>query len=105
MNDNRWTVCYEVITDESAEDGDCAERGTIGEYRSFSAAFDACGPRTMWCDGGNWEASCYPLRGYAWFSRSFNEYEDGETYVVSLHPPRNISDSRIQKIAKFLGAI
>lgn len=98
-----WRVSYGVVTEESAENGDFAECGMIGEYARLRDAIESCKPRTNRCDGGNWASSSLPISHGNWFSRTFDEWETGEYYTVSLHPPRNISLYSQKRLARLLG--
>lgn len=101
----KWRVCFEVVTEESAIEGDASERGFIGEFNSLRDAIENCGPRTNRCDGGTWWPSSYPIRDtFTWFTRYFYEWESGDHYTVSIHPPRNITLSSLKRLERFLAS-
>lgn len=94
---------FEIVTPESAEDCDAAERGILAEGERLTLRELI---RAM--QGG--ESSCYPARGdvFEWVSipqggtRAY--FEDGEEETHTVHfsrdnPPRNARYWRIAMIA------
>lgn len=91
----RFTVTYEIITPESAEDGVAAERGwhhdsPEGCDLSLREAIDLMG--------------CCENSG-RWFSEidARHDYKSGAETFYSLHPPRNITPSSYRRVARLLG--
>jgi len=103
----QFHVTYEIVTPESAEEGDVAERGyahsnggrdslecveNVDDYamdlrsalRICSPAFD-CG---RWFDEEPWTLN----------------YKTGEQIRHSLHPPRSVTPSSYQRIKRLIGA-
>ncbi len=84
---------FEVVTEESAADGDAAERGTISvdEPMSFRELVDAL-------KGG--ESSCYPSQGFTfeWITQDCGEtrewFERGERRSESIHFSRTNPDHK-----------
>lgn len=91
-----FSVTYEIVTQESAEYGDAAERGFHAENVSFRQAMSDI-PQ------GHIEANCYPIDGgVRWFT-SYGETDCyGETESISLHLPDNITPSSRLRIARYL---
>lgn len=96
---NTWNVTYEIVTPESAEDGDAAEHGFLIEDASFRDAIDA------WSHGGAYtEAdSCpislaYPPR---WFTvQDDPSYRDGSQESRSLHIPDHVTPASRVRLAR-----
>ena len=85
-------ITFEIVTPESAADGEAAERGFISECTPFTFR-----ELVEWMRGG--EASSWPARGCTreWVSKSEGEtrayFERGEDETRSIHyacenPPR-----------------
>lgn len=94
-----FTVTYEIITPESAEHGDAAERGYVapGEWRdddpqpmSLREALQLCYPQE---DSGSWFSEC----------DGREDYRTGAWERRSLHPPRNITASSYGRLVRLLG--
>ena len=99
----RFSVCYEVITPESAEHGDAEERGFIVKDVSLRDALE-----NFNYDRGYVEPSCYPIDWeypYTWFSKpEFNHnYITGATETRSLHMPEKLTASSRRRIARMIG--
>jgi hypothetical protein len=94
-----FSVTYEIVTPESAEECDAAERGFVCENVSLREALAEI-------DGAS-EASEWPFDGRndAWFTN----YEYGTDYATgaqesrSLHMPRNLTPATRRRIARLLG--
>lgn len=104
-------VTYEIVTPESAEDGDAAERGFYHENggrdplelvpmgaddyaMDLRTALRLCDPSE---DCGTWFTS-YPY---------CEDYRTGAELSTSLHPPRNVTRSsygRLQRLLKLARA-
>jgi hypothetical protein len=103
---NQWNVTYELITPESAEHGEAAERGFELENASLR---DAIGAAT----GSSYhaEADCYPVNSNCvptWFTfyqheaGTAHEFETGELTNRSLHIPESVTVASRLRIAKLL---
>lgn len=116
---NGFTVTYEIVTEDSAREGDAAERGfldskarpvpavigkpTPGVHMGFREAL------TVFNDERDWthvESDCYPLSAESppsWFI-DYGEiaFASGETRSVSLHLPDGISGYSAMRIARIV---
>ena len=95
-----FNVTYEIITQESAEDGE-ADKGFVAENIGLRDALEA----VSW-PGGIAIASCYPRNGARWFT----VYGDAESFYVtgeienrSLHFPESLTDSTRERIMRLAG--
>ena len=95
---NSFRVTYEIVTPESAEQGDAAERGYVApggwhqtepEELTLRQAVDLVS-----CveDAGSCFVEADPTR----------DYRDGSEETRSLHPPRNISAASYERLRKLL---
>lgn len=90
----RFNVTYQLISPESAEDGDCAESGFIcqdmGLRDAMAALFET---RTSHCGGvESIETDEWPVRRPRWISVSNGaEFQTGWQESRSLHLPANIT--------------
>jgi hypothetical protein len=89
----RFAVTYDVITPESAENGDFEESGFIDEACSLREAFDLVG-RQLLEDCGTWFSNAE----YGHGTRSY--YEQGREEVRSLHPPRSITPASYERLRR-----
>ncbi len=115
-NKNKFSITYEIVTEESAEDGEAEERGWIDEggYRveesegefiffSFDLAVKYCtgyGARKKVQSGGE------DLGGSITFDKTndgTSEFYRGKTESRTLHFPKNITDASRARVYKFLG--
>lgn len=100
---NGFTVTYEIVTPESAEHGDAAERGFVlpGEWRvpvhavtpvtmSLREALQLCYPQE---DSGRWFSECDGRQ----------DYRTGAWERRSLHPPEGITGASYDRLARLLG--
>jgi len=103
----RFDVTYEIVTPESAEDGDAEERGFIGEGLTLREALEelratrtnrVSGVECIECDS----SPCVR----PWWVTVFNgmEYETGAQESRSLHIPASVSDATARRIARLAGA-
>lgn len=95
----RFTVTYEVITQESAEYGEAEERGFIGEdltLRDALANFHAT--RTNRCDGGDG----LEVNGDWLTMHNGMEYETGAYESRSLHLPRTLTAASRLRLIRYL---
>jgi hypothetical protein len=93
MRQKQFNVTYEIITHESAADGDAAERGFIVEDVSLREAVEELGG-VAWGDGG----------GGDWFTNYEygTDYMTGAVEVRSLHPPDTITAASLGRLARLL---
>lgn len=97
-----WYVTYDIVTPESAEDGEADERGWINasgwhledrpEPMSLREALRRCGPGFE--NSGRWFTE----------SSSDTDYRTGSEETRSLHPPPQITPSSYARVARLLGA-
>lgn len=98
-----FRVTYDIVTPESAEDGDVAERGFVlpGNWHisvddpgdvgmTLREAVRLCEPSQ---DCGRW------FEAPEWST----DYQTGGVESRSLHPPRNITPASYSRLAKLLG--
>ncbi|MCQ4158746.1 hypothetical protein NON00_02240 [Roseomonas sp. GC11] len=98
-----FSVTYEIVTPESAEEGDAAERGFVlpGEWRqsaneigdvrmSLRDAMRLAYPQE---DCGNWWAE----------ADGRTDYETGAVETRCIHPPRNITAASYARVSRLLG--
>lgn len=102
---NAWNVTYEIVTEESAMQGDAAERGFVIEGVSFRDAWGA------WSRiGGHVEANTCPV-SLEWPPEWLTVYGDtdfrtGEAESRGLHFPDHITASsrlRVARLARCYG--
>ena len=98
-----WAVTYEIVTEESAEDDEVAERGFEWMDASFRDAMHTFGDYAVSAD--NWPISlANPPR---WFDGPVIEdrahIERGEDRHLSLHIPAQITPSSRLRLARYLG--
>jgi len=100
---NRYMICYSIITEESAERGDYAESGIIGEPDSlYFALRELFETRTNAVDGmQDISASWHNGRLTIYVSNGM-EFETGEHESRSLHR-HNITRSSATRIARAAG--
>lgn len=98
-----WNVTYETVTQESAEIGDSAERGFIGQDMPLREALDLFNSER---DGTTVEADCYPINLQSaprWFTDSGEvQFATGDCRSVSLHIPAHITASSRLRLARLL---
>jgi hypothetical protein len=104
-----YSVSYEIVTPESAEDGDSAESGWIVEHVGLREAFEAVhGTRTNEVDGiSAIEADSCPLSHGAvlrWVTVTNGmEYRTGAVESRSIHFPKSITRASAIRLARLLG--
>ena len=94
QNTNSYCVTYDIVTPESAENGDVAEAGYVAEDVSLRDAIDAVG------------GVCYEHNGgYEWFTNcEYNlNYGTGAQESRSLHLPDGITGASRVRIGRLLG--
>lgn len=101
-----FTVTYDIVTPESAENGNTEENGFIAERVPLREAIDlVTGTRTRYVDGAECvECDEYPVRA----PRSVvivngMEFLTGAQESRSLHMPENITPASRLRIARLLG--
>jgi hypothetical protein len=99
---NKFSVTYDIITPESAEQGDYAESGYVLDNVSLR---DALHEFTTGCC----EANCHPFsvtsppRWFTYYDGATDD-ETGATENRSLHLPHNITPSSALRIARLVEA-
>lgn len=100
-----FNVTYEIITEESAEDGDSAECGFIAENVSLREAIDSVmQTESSHCSQSGVEASDSYVSEARWFTvyNSAN-YLSGEIENRALHIPDSVTPASRKRIARLLG--
>jgi hypothetical protein len=96
----KFSVTFDTVTPESAEDGEVADGGFIVEDVSLREAVEAIGSYAP-------QPSCYPFDGgqHAWFSHDGydEDHRTGKRESRSLHVPRDLTPSTRRRIARLLG--
>lgn len=100
-----FNVTYEIVTPESAENGDAEERGFIAEGVSLRDALDfVFSTRTSQCEGvAAVEANEYPVTSPDWIT----VYNGGEHLTSalesrSIHFPDNMTASSRVRVARLM---
>lgn len=96
----KFYVTYEIVTEESAEHGDCAERGfvTPGQWKGPEA-------EAMTLREAVNLIGCTENSG-RWFTETDGrqDYITGACESRSLHPPENITPASYDRLARLLNA-
>lgn len=101
-----FDVTYEIVTPESAENGDTEENGFIAERVSLREAISLVnGTRTCHVDGVTCiEADEHPVRSPSWITVvNGMEFLTGAQESRSLHMPDNLTPASRLRIARLLG--
>lgn len=105
-------ITYEIVTQESAEHGDAAERGYVEPRFQLRVPIEeVMGNEGEWTDESlDWtlrEAEQYLGRNGmedsgSWFNGldPDRDYETGAETYESLHPPRNVTASSYARLAR-----
>ena len=98
-----FNITYEIITQESAECGDAAERGFIAQDLPFRDSIELFNAER---DSGTIEADSCPISADfppRWFI-AYGEMQSatGDCKNISLHLPRNISGHSAMRIARLI---
>jgi hypothetical protein len=88
----RFNVTYEIITPESAEDGEAESMGFVCQDVTLREAVEAMG-RAATEDSGRW----FTHTEYG------HDYATGAEESRSLHPPRGISAASYGRLCRLLG--
>ena len=102
-----FNVTFEIVTPESAENGDAEEIGFIGTGLTLRDAIEAVrDTRTSLVDGVEYIlCDSIPCDRPRWITVSNGmEYETGAHESRSLHIPSSVSDASARRIARMLGA-
>jgi len=96
----KFDVTYEIVTHESAAEGEAEERGFVAEGVSLREAYKLVGCYAL-------EADCWPVHGPRWFT-NFEYDEDfrtGARESRSLHLPNHLTEASRMRIARLLGVV
>jgi hypothetical protein len=102
----KFHVTYEIVTPESAEQGDVDERGFEIENATLREAIEVVhATRTNRVDGVNSiDASCSRIEDAEWFTITNGmEFETGAYESRSIHMPSSVTGASRRRIAKLLG--
>jgi hypothetical protein len=102
-----FNVTYETVTPESAEQGECDDRGFIAENVSLREAVHYVqDTRTNHVDGVEAiECDSSPAVRPRWVTIvNGMEYETGAQESRSLHIPEQVTDATARRIARLLNA-
>lgn len=101
---SKFSITYEIVTPESAEQGEAANQGFHLEDLRFRDAYEEL--RSLGAVGCHCEADSYPLRWSPprWFSfvDVSENYATGEVTSYALHIPENITSASRMRIARLL---
>ena len=103
---NIFSVTYEIVTAESAEQGDVDERGVVCQGASLREAVDSVQQtRTAHCGGVEAvECDSSPRTRPHWVTViNGMEYRTGAQESRSLHIPESVSASSARRIARLVG--
>lgn len=101
-----FDVTYEIVTQESAEQGDAEERGYIGQALTLRAAIDEVrSTRTSAVDGVSYIHADSPDDTYRTIVIGNGmEFETGAQEARSLHIPREVSVYSYARILRLVRA-
>lgn len=102
-----FSVTYEIVTPESAEQGDADDLGWIVQGVSLRDAVDAVhATRTNRVDGvTSIECDSYPATWPRWITVTNGmEFETGANESRSLHLPQHLTGATRRRIARLIGA-
>jgi hypothetical protein len=102
---NRWSVTYEIVTPESAEQGDAEERGYISQGVTLREAItDLFSTRTSQCEGVTAiEANDSDAARARWITvYNGDEYLTGARENRSLHMPDNLTSASRARLVRLL---
>ena len=98
----KYYITYSIVTEESAQDGDYAEYGEVGETDRLAEALDwLFATRTAECDGIESTSGSFSAYGGRLTLAVFNgmEFRTGDQEQRGLHV-HGISESSAKRIAK-----
>lgn len=96
----RFAITYDVVTDESAEAGDVAERGYISRGSTLREAVEAFSDVRR--ANGYVEANECPVEAPRWLT-AYGEHVEGRAETRSLHFPDSITPASRRRLARLLG--
>jgi hypothetical protein len=99
----QFRVTYDIVTPESAEDGEAAESGYV-EPGAWHYAVGKESPEGMSLREARGLCGCMEDSG-RWFSEvdGTPDYEDGSHEYRALHPPANVTRASYRRLARILG--
>ena len=101
----RFNVTYDVVTPESAEQGDIAELGFISRGVELRQALrDLFETRTSLCDGVISIEHCETGSGSVVTVYNGTEFETGAHESRALHIPETVTTASRRRIARLAGA-
>lgn len=101
-----FNVTYEIVTPESAEDGEAAELGFIAEGVTLREALEFVSEtRTSHVGGVHAiEANEYPVRAPRWITVSNGmEFMTGAYESRALHFPDSVTGASRRRVARLMG--
>lgn len=102
----RFRVTYEVVTPESAEHGDAAERGWVqpGGWHYEDAPEGSGNDAPMSLREALQLASPQEDSGQWWSEvDGRDDYRTGANEVRAIHPPRNITAASYARVSRLMG--
>jgi hypothetical protein len=102
----KFRVSYELVTAESAENGDAAKRGIVDDALTLRDAIIEVRRTRTNCVGGIESISAYswPARAVRWITVDNSaEYETGARESRTLHLPATITPASSRRIARLMG--
>jgi hypothetical protein len=102
----RFPVTYEIVTPESAAEGDADERGYIEDGARLRDALEAFRQtRTCQVDGiQSIEPDSHPCERPRWFTvNNGPEFDTGARESRSLHIPETVTRASARRIARLAG--
>lgn len=102
----KFCVSYEIVTEDSAENGDAEERGVIDEDLPLREAIKEVRRTRTNLVGGVESVSTdsWPVKAVRWITVSNSaEYETGARESRTLHLPDTITPASSRRIARLLG--
>ena len=103
-----FCVSYEIVTEESAENGEAEERGVIDDALPLREALKEVRRTRTNLVGGVESVSTdsWPAKAVRWITVSNSaEYETGARESRTLHLPETITPASSRRIARLLKAI
>lgn len=104
----RFRVCFEIVTPESAADGEAAERGVVGDFESLREALEAWNGYGchVECDSAPASVANPPrwFTAYGVNDGTREYYETGAEESRSLHFLRPVSPHSAVRVARLVGA-
>jgi hypothetical protein len=104
-----FNVTFEIVTDESAAEGEAAESGFVAENISLREAIENLSAASNSCELASIDADSWPIsrdNPPRWITYQYGrDWEYGESESRSIHFPRGITASSAIRIARLLGAM